>query len=794
MNNEMSRRFPIASTSNLRSNERVDVYLWNRFFYNKFSLANCAKTLIILLTLFLVWGCDSQQKKQTQQPTVQQQSAVPEATEPVTPPRAEDWHMFMHNLGFSGISPDNNITPPLELLWKFKTGGPLHASPVIANGILYIGSTDGKLYALDAKQWGIKWVFDAGDAIRYAAAVLGNRVYFSARNNKVYALDAKTGEKLWEFKSKGWMDAAPIVLDNRVYVGAFPSRIYLLNASTGALEAMRERTIRIHGIEYGCAKGVFRPVFPEHKADLWRSQTGGSESYPVTANGIVYIGARNGQLHAFDAASRTETWTYQLGGFIDAAPAISDGVLYAASGDGNVYAFANASEVIDHANGSSVVDTRRQGIVTHDAAPVYTRKDGITTAASEGTSVLLQLNDGVRLPIVGVSDKSTPNAHVAFDGYEVELPNGVRGWMNKFSFGEFKEIDGIMFNTDFCREEDHPITDPYRIQLIEGAEFPRWSPDGEFIAFLKREDLGGRYWRANELWIMDRKGERARKFYTGNFYNPYVSWSLDSRLVAFEVDENGERFIYTVDWKFGRIKLLARGDGPAFSPTSNRLVFRRRDTSQTGKLDIVYRINSDGSGLSAIARVPIERRQRTYTYLSAPSWAPDGTRVAFGVNNSKYVGIRIQDIEGQRIKEILTQHQQVHQLSWSEDGTRLAYVLSGGNRPGQLIDKQLHLSETVSTLTQSQILKHTSPAWSPTGRQLAYMEREDCGGIRWKIWIYDLESDKKFPIARTPMKLTSIVWMPDGKHLCLWQTSDYLRDNAYKPALTKGWIVPIDIP
>ena len=723
----------------------------------------------IVIVLLLVWGCDSQQKEQPQQPTVQQ-SAAPEATEPLAPPRAEDWHTFMHDVGFSGVSPDKSIMPPLELLWKFKTGGPLHASPVIANGILYIGSTDGKLYALDAKQWGIRWVFDAGDAIRYSATVVGNRVYFSARNNKVYALDAKTGEKLWEFKSKSWMDAPPIVSDNKVYVGAFPSKIYLLNARTGTLEAMRERTVHIQGIEYGCAKGVFRPIFPEHNADLWRGQTNGSESYPVTANGVVYIGARNGKLHAFDAVSKSETWTYQLGSFVDAAPAISDGILYAASGDGSVYAFTNATENVHEQ------ETRRQGVVTHDAAPVYTAK--------EGAAVLLQLNDGVRLPILQVSD----------GWYEVELPNGVRGWMNQFAFGEFKEIDSILFNTTFCRPGDNAITDPYRVQLIEGAEFPRWSPDGEFIAFLKREDLGGRYWRANELWIMDRKGERARKFYTGNFYNPYLSWSLDSRLVAFEVDENGERFIYTVDWKFGRIKQLVRGDGPAFSPTSNRLVFRRRDFSQSGGLDIIYRINSDSSGLSAIARVPIERRQRTYTYLSAPSWAPDGTRVAFGVNNAKYVGIRIQDIEGQRIKEILTQHQQVHQLDWSADSTHLAYVLSGSNRPGQLIDKQLHLSETVATFTQSQILKHTSPAWSPTGKQLVYMEREDCAGIRWKVWVYDLESGKKFPIARTPMKLTSVVWMPDGKHLCLWQTSDYLRDNAYKPALTKGWIVPIDIP
>ncbi|RKU09487.1 hypothetical protein C6503_21255 [Candidatus Poribacteria bacterium] len=730
-----------------------------------------AKHLFVLVVSLIVWGCDSQQKQQTQQP-VGQQPIPSEVMEPVTPPRAEDWHTFMYDLRFSGISPDKSLALPLELLWKFKTGGPLYASPVIANGILYIGSTDGKLYALDAKQWGIKWVFDAGDAIRYSAAVLGDRVYFSARNNKVYALNAKTGEKLWEFKSKNWMDAPPVVADNKVYVGAFRSTIYVLNARTGTLESRRDKTIQIRGIDYGCVNGVFRPVSPEHDAKLWRGQTAGSESYPATANGIVYIGARDGQLHAFDMASKTQTWAYQLGGFVEAAPAISDGILYAASGDGSVYAFTNASDVTNLPSRNRAMDTRQTGVVVHDTAPVYNNKGSL--------SVLLNLNDGVRLPILQTLD----------GWYEVELPNGVRGWMDKFAFGEFEDTDGIMFNTTFTRKHRLPTAPPRRIQLIEGAEFPRWSPDGELIAFLKRNDVGSRYWRANELWIMDRKGEQARKLGTGQFYNPHISWSLDSRLLAFEVDEEGERYIYTVDWQFGRIKQLVRGEGPAWAPTSNRLVFRRREK----QMDVIYRINSDGSGLRAIARVPIERRQRTYTYLPPPSWAPDGTRVAFGVNNAKYVGIRIQDIEGERLKEIQTQHQKVHRLNWSADATQLAYVLSGSNRPGQRIDKQVHISASAPALTQSQILKHTSPAWSPTAKQLAYLEREDCEGIRWKVWVYDLESGKKVPIARTKMKLTSVVWTPDGKHLCLWQTSDYLRDNAYKPALTQAWIVPIDLP
>ena len=731
------------------------------------------KYLFVLPFLLIIFGCDSAQKEASR-PSDGGQSVSSEVSESVTSPqRAEDWHTFMNDLNFSGNSPDKHLAPPLELLWRFKTGGPVYAAPVIANGILYIGSTDGKLYALDAKRWGIKWVFDAGDTIRYSAVVLSNRVYFSARNNKVYALDANTGEKLWEFKTKSWMDASPIAADNTVYIGAFRSKIYLLSARTGELESVRERTIRIRGTEYGCANGVLRPISPEHNAKLWRARTGGSESYPVTANGTVYIGGRDGRLHAFDAASAKEIWTYQLGGFVEAAPAISDGILYAASGDGYVYAFTNASEVASLARGERAMDARQTGVVVHDTAPVY--------ATKEGASVLLNLNDGVRLPIVRTSDGWS----------EVELPNGVRGWMDTFAFGEFEDTDGILFNTTLGRRRGSRTAPPRRLDLIEGAEFPRWSPDGKLIAFLRRSDLSSRYWRANELWIMDRNGEQARKLYIGEFYNPHTSWSLDSRLLAFEVAEEGERYIWTVDWKFGRVKQLIRGEGPAFSPTSNRLVFRRREK----KMDIIYRINSDGSDSRAIARVPIERlpRTSTYTYLPAPSWAADGTRVAFGVNNAKYVGIRIQDIEGERLKEIPTQHQHVHQLNWSADGTQLAYVLSGSNRPGQRIDKQVHISDSASALTQSQILKHTSPSWSPTGKQLAYLEREDCEGIRWKVWVYDLERGKKYPIARTAMKLTSVVWMPDGEHLCLWQTSDYLRDNAYKPALTEGWIVPVNV-
>ena len=724
-------------------------------------------TLIILLSaipLSLLSGCNSQEKPQNS-PTPKTDS--PKVVTPlITPPRAEDWHMFMHDLQLSGKSPDKKIKPPLQLLWQFKTGGPISASPVVANGILYIGSADGKLYALNAKEWGIKWVFNAKSAIRYSAAVWGGRVYFSTRDNKFYALDAKTGDLLWEFKSKGWMDAPPVVFNRTVYTGAFPTRIYMLDAITGKLKSERQRAVTINGVEYGCVNAEFRPVIPQYNANLWRKYTAGSQSYPVTANGFVYIGALNGKIHAIDITSKTETWSYQVGGPVNAAPAISEGILYAASTDGSIYTFANATESI------SSEDTRQHGVVTRDNAPVYAEKNG--------TSRLLRLNDGTNLPILQTTQ----------DWYQVELPNKEQVWLDKFAFGQFKETEGMLLNTNFCGK-------PRIMHLIKGAEYPYWSPDGERVAMLKRTDLSGSYWKASELWIMDKEGKRARKLYTGQFYNPHVSWSLDSRLIAFEAEVDDDRFVFTADWELGRIKKLIKGAAPTWSPAANQLAFRRREKGY----DLVYRINSDGSGGRTVARVLFKRLRRAYTYLHAPSWSPDGNLLAFEVTQDQKVGngtvpyaaIRIQNVEGERLKQIPTQHQHIRQMRWSPDGTRLAYVLSGSNRQDPVLDKRLHIAGITDELVKHRIFKHAAPAWSPTGNRLAYLEREDCVGLRWKIWVHDLDSGKKYPIARTSMKLASIVWIPDGKSLCLWHTSDYLRNNTYKPAETKGWIVPINL-
>jgi outer membrane protein assembly factor BamB len=50
-------------------------------------------------------------------------------------------------------------------------------SPVVANGVVYFGSGDQHVYALDAVTGALKWSFAAGDVIHASPAVSGGLVY-----------------------------------------------------------------------------------------------------------------------------------------------------------------------------------------------------------------------------------------------------------------------------------------------------------------------------------------------------------------------------------------------------------------------------------------------------------------------------------------------------------------------------------------------------------------------------------------------------------------------------------------
>jgi hypothetical protein len=83
---------------------------------------------------------------------------------------------------------------------------------------------------------------------------------------------------------------------------------------------------------------------------LWTATTGGiSLSTPAIANGVVYVGAADGLLYAFDSTGTagcsgtpktcTPLWTATTGATIDSSPVVAGGLVYVGSYDDNLYAF-----------------------------------------------------------------------------------------------------------------------------------------------------------------------------------------------------------------------------------------------------------------------------------------------------------------------------------------------------------------------------------------------------------------------------------------------------------------------
>src|SRR5947207_6381610 len=72
--------------------------------------------------------------------------------------------------------------------WAFQTGDRISSWPAVVNGVVYVGSYDGNLYALDAASGTKKWAFHAGNSIGYSSpAVVNGVVYVGSDDDSLYA-------------------------------------------------------------------------------------------------------------------------------------------------------------------------------------------------------------------------------------------------------------------------------------------------------------------------------------------------------------------------------------------------------------------------------------------------------------------------------------------------------------------------------------------------------------------------------------------------------------------------------
>jgi outer membrane protein assembly factor BamB len=299
------------------------------------------------------------------------------------------WNEFHFDADGTRLNPYENVlnvdnVRSLGLKWRYPTGGYVASSPVAADGVVYIGSWDGKLYALNSKTGVKMWSFYTGDFLDTSPALANGVVYVDSPDAHLYALNAHTGallwsvqggdtspavangvvyfgsgagisavkadrgKLLWKYAVPGYVYSSPTVANGVVYIGSGSDwNVDALNASTGAkLWSFTTGNVVVsspavaNGIAYiGSQDTHLYALNASTGAMLWSFATGAQvSSSPAVANGVVYVGSQDNSVYALNANTGALLWKYTTGGPVqNSSPAVANGVVYVGSNDGNVY-------------------------------------------------------------------------------------------------------------------------------------------------------------------------------------------------------------------------------------------------------------------------------------------------------------------------------------------------------------------------------------------------------------------------------------------------------------------------
>jgi eukaryotic-like serine/threonine-protein kinase len=259
--------------------------------------------------------------------------------------------------------------------WQFKTQGAIVSSPGVANGVVYIGSSDGALYAIDQKNGQQKWKAQTRGPVASSPAIADGLVFFLSYDGGLYCLDANTGSRKWRFATTferrfeakrlhgstpseqtvpdphDVFLSSPLVFNGRVYFGSSDGNIYALEEKTGILQWKFETKGIVHAspalaagtIYIGSWDSYLYALDAETGTEKWRFKTGedpiisnqvGFQSSPAVVDGVVYVGCRDAHLYAIDAQTGRKKWDYPTSkSWVNVTPAVFDGSVYFATGD-----------------------------------------------------------------------------------------------------------------------------------------------------------------------------------------------------------------------------------------------------------------------------------------------------------------------------------------------------------------------------------------------------------------------------------------------------------------------------
>jgi outer membrane protein assembly factor BamB len=322
----------------------------------------------------------------------------------VPAPTAPGWAEYQNNPARTGRSGESLAGETLQHLWSVGLGGvPFFASPVIADGRVFVNLDDGRLAAFDLSDGNQLWTFAGSSGMRGTPAVSDGVVYTGGGTaGGIHAVSAATGELIWKLETPGrrTIYTSPTVVDGVVYVATgftttASDTVYALDADTGAVLWSRDVGPRVFG-------------------------------GPAVADGLLFVASASAQtLYALDAATGSPVWTYELTGedeFIG-SPSVADGTVYVTTSvppDGLAPGFQGKLLAIDAATGQVRWEAPGHGDGQGTAPAVH---GDLVIAGSHGLGMVAAYDRHTGEPVwyygLEVSGGVSASVLVSGDGYVV---------------------------------------------------------------------------------------------------------------------------------------------------------------------------------------------------------------------------------------------------------------------------------------------------------------------------------------------------------------------------------------
>lgn len=156
----------------------------------------------------------------------------------------------------------------------------------------------------------------------------------------------------------------------------------------------------------------------------------------------------------------------------------------------------------------------------------------------------------------------------------------------------------------------------------------------------------------------------------------------------------------------------------------------------------------------------------------APSWSPDGTKIAFEVwqEGRKSSQIYTANVDGSDVKQ-LTEGQYYNWIPrWSPDGKKLVFETTRNDTPkthrrGGYRDIYVMESDGQNQINLTTNTFGHHPSWSPDGKSIAYMSH---GGV----WVMKADGSAKQNISHGTTRDSEPAWSPDGQWIAFTRTAN----------------------